>query len=107
MYLGRVGWSARDRARELKLRAVFAAVRSDAGASAALHRLIYGLDGTSRLVAIEPVLRSLGPQAGNTGLDALLHFAVRHERWLRAPEEWVPETGDPREQVGALARHLF
>lgn len=107
MYQGRVGWSARERARELKLRAVFAAVRSDAGAAAALQRLIYGLDGASRLVAIEPVLRSLGPRAGNTGLDALLHFARRHAQWLRAPEEWVPASDDAREQAGSLARHLF
>jgi hypothetical protein len=106
MYLGRIGWAARERAREQKLGAVFAAVRGDAGASAALHRLIHGPE-TSRLVAIEPVLRSLGPQAGNTGLDALLYFARSHECWLRASEEWMPETENPREQVGALARHLF
>src|SRR5437899_2051375 len=91
MYLGRVGWAARERARELKLRAVFAAVRGDSGASPALHRLIYGLHGSSRLVAIEPVLGSIGPQAGNTGLDALLYLARGHEHWLRAPEEWTLE----------------
>jgi hypothetical protein len=107
MYVGRVGWSARERARELKLGAVFASVRGDAGASAALHRFIYGLQGRSSLVAIEPVLQSLGPQAGNTGLDALLQFARCHEEWLRAPEEWSPEADDAREQLGSLARHLF
>jgi hypothetical protein len=47
MYLGRVGWAARERARELKLRAVFATVRGDTGAAAALHRLIYGLHGST------------------------------------------------------------
>jgi hypothetical protein len=107
MYLGQVGWAARERARELKLGAVFATVRGDTGASAALHRLIYDLQGRSRLVAIEPVLQSIGPQAGNTGLDALLHFARRHEDWQRAPEEWTPDTDDARGQVGSLARHLF
>jgi hypothetical protein len=107
MYLGRVGWTARERARELKLRAAFATVRGDAGASAALHRLIHSLDRSNRLVAIEPVLRSIGPQAGNTGLDALLQFARCHESWLRSPEEWIADTVDTREQVGSLARHLF
>jgi hypothetical protein len=107
MYLGRVGWGARERARELKLRAVFAAVREDAGASAALHRLIYGLQERTALVAIEPVLGSLGPQAGNTGLDALLHCARAYERWQQQPEEWAPESEDRREQLGSLARHLF
>jgi PcfJ-like protein len=107
MYLGRVGWAARERARELKLRAVFATVRGDAEASAALQRLIYGLKEQTCLVAIEPALESIGPRAGNTGLDALLHFARHHESWLRAPEKWLPESDDARGQVGSLARHLF
>jgi hypothetical protein len=107
MYGGRIGWAARERARELKLRAGFATVRGDAAWSAALHRLVYGLQGRSRLVAVEPVLESLGPQAGNTGLDALLHFARFHESWLREPEAWTPDTEDAREQAGSLARHLF
>src|SRR5436190_394328 len=107
MYLGRVGWAARERARELKLCAAFATVRGDAEAAAALQRLIYGLKEQCCLVAIEPVLESIGPQAGNTGLDALLHIARHHQSWLRAPEEWTPEMGDARSQVGSLARHLF
>src|SRR5690349_5102591 len=85
MYLGRVGWGARER----KLRAAFATVRGDTGASAALHRLIHSRRGSSRLVAIEPVLGSLGPQAGNTGRDALLQFARHHQDWQRAPEAWA------------------
>src|SRR5262249_1452144 len=107
MYLGRIGWAARERAHELKLRAVFATVRGDDGVSAALHRLIYGLDGRGRLGASEPGLPRLGPQPGNTGLDALLHFARFHEGWLRAPEEWTPDRDDERGQVGSLAQHLF
>ena len=107
MYLGQVGWAARERARELKLHAVFATVRGDPGASAALHRLVHGLQGRSRLVAIQPVLESLGPQPGNTGLDALLHFARFHAAWLQQPEAWIPERDDARGQCGGLARHLF
>lgn len=106
MYLGQVGWGARERARDQKLGAVFATLPDEAGA-AALCRLVYGLPARGRLVAIEPVLDSLGPQAGNTGLDALLHFARFHERWLREPEDWMPTSDDAREQAGSLARHLF
>src|SRR5688572_1011188 len=106
MYLGHVGWGARERARERKLGAAFATLRGAAGA-AAFHRLVYGMQRRSRLVAVEPVLQSLGPQAGNTGVDALLHFARFHERWLREPEEWSPETDDARDQAGSLARYLF
>jgi hypothetical protein len=106
MYLGDVGWGARERARELKLGAVFATAGGDAE-TAALYRLVYGLQERSRLVTIEPVLGSLGPQAGNTGLDALLHCARCQAEWLREPEEWQPGTEDAREQIGSLVRHLF
>jgi hypothetical protein len=107
MYTGQVGWAARERARELKLGAAFASVRGDGEAATALQQLIYGLQGWSRLVGIEPVIQNLGPQAGNTGLDALLQFACRHADWLRMPEEWTPEAEDARGQVRSLARHLF
>src|SRR2546423_9034178 len=79
MYLGQVGWAARERARELKLHAVFATVRGDPGASAALHRLVHGPPGRGRLVAIPPVVESLGPQPGDTGVGALLPFARLHD----------------------------
>src|SRR5215212_2898754 len=95
MYAGEIGWTARERARELKLGALFATVGGDAE-TAALYRLVYGLPGRSRLVAVEPVMQSLGPQAGNTGLDALLHFARYADEWRRAPEEWQPETDEAR-----------
>jgi hypothetical protein len=103
MYLDRVGWGARERARELKLGAVFATVRGDAGGSAALHRLIYGLQERSRLVAVEPVMGSLGPQAGNTGLDALLHLARLHAAWRREPEALVGFQAAPRSPSPQLA----
>src|SRR2546423_14650653 len=70
MYLGQVGWAARERARELKLHAVFATVRGDPGASAALHRLLYGLAGGGHLVALPPGLGGPGPPPGETGRGA-------------------------------------
>jgi len=107
IYTGQMGWAARERAEQLKLGAAFAMVREAGDATAALHQLVYGLKDRTRLIAIEPLIPSLGPQPGNTGLDALLHFARYSERWLRAPEDWVPWTDDARGQVGLLARHLF
>jgi hypothetical protein len=107
MYAGKVAWAARERARELKLGAAFATVREDDDATAALYRLIYGLNARNRLTTIEPVSPRIGLQAGNTGLDALLHFARFHNRWQRDPEDWTPDANDSFGQVGSLARHLF
>jgi hypothetical protein len=108
MYEGRLGWSARERVHALKLQAAFANVAGDATAEGALSRLVYGAAG-ARLNAVEPVLPSLGPQAGNTGLDALLHLARYADRWRREPEDWTPPGGtdDAREWARSLAAHLF
>ena len=107
MYSGRTAWAARERARELKAGAAFATVREDNEASAALYRLVYGLPKANRLMSIEPILPQIGPQAGNTGMDALLHFARFSTKWRREPEEWICDTDDARRQAGSLARHLF
>ena len=107
MYSGQTAWAARERARELKSGAAFATVREDAAASAALYRLVYGLPKASGLMTIEPILPQIGPQSGNTGIDALLHFARFSAQWRREPEAWACDTDDPRQQAGSLARHLF
>lgn len=106
MYEGRLNWAARERVHALKLQAAFATVAHDADATAAFSRLVYGPPGT-RLNAIEPVLSTLGPQAGNTGLDTLLNFAIHSSAWRREPESWRPSGADPQQWVGALADHLF
>ena len=49
----------------------------------------------------------LGPQPGNTFLDALLMLALRHEHWQNAPEAWASGAGESRAQFGRLARHLL
>jgi hypothetical protein len=107
IYQGEVSWAARERAEQQKLGAAFGTVRTDAAASAALHRLVYGLKGRTCLLAIAPFVPVLGPQPGNTGLDALLHFARFSDRWLREPETWVSDASDARWQASSLARHLF
>src|SRR5438046_1443739 len=75
IYTGQMGWAARERAEQQKRGAAFAVVREDGDATAALHRLVHGLKGRTRLLAIEPLIPGRGPQPGNTGLDALLHVA--------------------------------
>lgn len=105
MYDGQVPWTSRERAREQKLSAAFATVRTEDAATAALYRLVYGT--SIHLATIEPVSPGLGPRAGNTGIDALLHFARHSSRWLREPEEWTPDGKEPLAHVASLARHLF
>lgn len=106
MYAGQMPWSARKRVEQAKWDALFeTACETGSETVAALHRLRYGLPVT---LTLEPVCERLGPQSGNTLPDALLHFARFHAAWVRPPEEWIPDRElSPREQVGALAVHLF
>ena len=108
LYEKRAPWAAAPATREEKLRCAFATAGEDPAALAAWQRLLYHLGRTNRLVSIEPVIPHLGPQAGNTGIDALLHLALKHEDWLREPEAWRPAThAPPRETFHELARHLL
>jgi hypothetical protein len=59
------------------------------------------------LLTVEPAIPYLGPQPGNTYLDALLQLAQRHRQWLRALEDWKPESHNTRRQFGSLVRHLL
>lgn len=108
LYEGRVSWAARQRALDAKTRACFASLRTDASATAALDRLLHGSPGHARLATIEPVSSQRGLLPGNTGLDALMHFARFHALWWREPEAWGPdENANVNERLGGLARHLF
>ncbi len=132
IYEKRVAWSALPTAYEQKMRGAYACMKEDSGAAAAWQRLLNHLGLRTGLLSVEPAIPALGPQPGNTGLDALLHLALRYEDWLRGPEEWAPEGGggewasgraggtglrshdsrlstrdSTRFQIGGLARHLL
>ena len=113
IYEKRAPWAAAQTAQQEKVKSALATVRehdNGGGALDAWQRLRRHLGWRlPSLLTIEPVFSSLGPQAGNTGLDALLHMALRHENWRRAPEEWEPVSPfvPARDALGALARHLF
>lgn len=107
IYENRVAWSARQTAHEKKMRACYACVKPDPAAFTALQRLLNYLTHRTELVRAEPVVAYLGPQAGNTYLDALLMLALNHAEWRSEPEYWEPETTDAKAQFYTLSRHLF
>lgn len=107
VYEKRAPWAAAQTAYQEKVRCAFATVKEDALAFAAWQQLLHHVGPRTRLLAIEPFIPGLGPQPGNTSLDALLQLALWHRNWLRPAEAWQPATHDARGQFGALARHLL
>ena len=53
------------------------------------------------------MLPRLGPAEGNSFLDGLAALARHADDWLRRPGEWTPDSRNPRQQFGSLARHLL
>jgi hypothetical protein len=107
IYEKRVAWGALQTAYQQKVRSAYATVKADPFAGTAWQRLLNHLGHRTGLLTVEPVVPSLGPQPGNTYIDALLMLALRHEAWSRPLEAWRPETPVARQQFGALARHLL
>lgn len=106
IYEKRVAWSALPGAYDRKVRSIYACLRNDPPAAAAWHALLQTFTGTD-LLSIEPVVPYLGPQAGNTFLDALFQLALRQDHWLRPLEDWEREPGEPRSQFASLTRYLL
>ena len=108
IYNNRAPCAALQAARQQKMRAVFATVNSDPGAYIAWQRLLNHLGHNSPFLTVDPVMSFLGPQPGNSFLDALLMLALRHEQWQSAPEAWRSSADSPlRAQFGSLSRHLL
>lgn len=107
IYTHRLAWTARRTAAQEKVRCLYATVRTDPYATAALRRLLHCVAQQTGWPEVAPVIPSFGPQPGNTLLDGLLMLALRHTRWEQAPELWKPEPGSDRAQFGHLLRHLF
>src|SRR5579859_7644701 len=104
IYTGKVAWSALSGAYQQKLRCAYATVNEDSGAADAWNRLLNHLGHRSPLMTVEPVVPNLGPQPGNTFVDALLQIALRHEQWRCNLDDWWPVSDTPREQFGELVR---
>ncbi len=107
IYSNRAPWAALPAAHQQKMRAAYATVNQNADASAAWQRLLNHLGRNSPFVSIEPVIAYLGPQSGNTFVDALLMLALRHEQWRNMPEACRMEGSHARGQFARMARHLF
>ncbi len=107
LYTGKVAWAARHAARQEKLSSAYALLRDYPAASDAWVRLLNHLGYDTHLLSIEPAVTSIGPQPGNTSLDALVMLALHCDQWQCPVEEWLPVGLDTATNVGSLARHLL
>ncbi len=108
IYTNQTPWSAGQSALQQKIRCAYATVAGDDEASFAWDTLLGMLRYTTEMISIEPVLAALGPQPGNTFIDALLHCALRRGELFRSPEDWTPPANmPPKQQFHHLIRHLF
>jgi hypothetical protein len=90
-----------------EIHALFAGVGPQPEHRQALCQLLLHAHKQTRLLALEPAIPHLGPQAGNTFLHGLAALAYHRDRWLRPLEDWRPESHNTRRQFGSLARHLL
>lgn len=96
IYSNRAPWAALATAQQQKLRAVYTTLKDDLLAGSAWQRLLNHLGRNSSFLSVEPVVAYLGPQPGNTFMDALLMLALRHEQWLNGPETYRTSGVTPR-----------
>ncbi len=107
IYEKKTAWTARQSAHQAKIRCAYATVKLDYKVNEAWQRLRNHLGSGSSLFSIEPVIADLGPQPGNTFLDAAMMLALRHRDWIRPLEEWQPVSNELRPQFASLLRHLL
>jgi hypothetical protein len=111
VYENRIAWSALRNAAQEKIAHLFAAVKNKPKTREALLRLMLPIGlpiaRDAGLLTVGPVIPYLGLQPGNSFPDALLLLAQRHREWIRAPEDWKPESHNARRRFGSLVRHLL
>lgn len=73
----------------------------------AFSQLVLHCDRYARLSDRQPVIPDYGDNLANTWQYGLLNLAQHYQHWLRTPEEWRPDTHNPRRQFRSLARHLL
>ncbi|HLV81858.1 MAG TPA: hypothetical protein VKT32_16340 [Chthonomonadaceae bacterium] len=104
IYEKQVPWSALRNAYQQQLHQLFAGLKERPRAQEALLRLLLHLSRFGDLRSVEPAIPYLGLQPGNTFPDGLCLLALRHRDWIRAPEEWRPDSRNARKQFSSLAR---
>lgn len=74
----------------------------DKVANAPLQRLVLHVEATA-----PRLLRAAGPAGQQSYIPALLRMVAYSHLWVRAPEEWHPNSHSPQRLFGQLARYLF
>ena len=79
----------------------------DPDARQALQKLLSVAQQRTQLLSTDPALDRLGPQPGNTFIEALAALARHWQDWLEPAADWRPDSRNLRRQFGHLARHLL
>ena len=90
-----------------KIQRAFDLMGKDRKGRRALLQLLLHAEKRGNFFDVKPALARLGPQDGNTYIEALGALARWHRHWLRDPTAWRPESHNARKQFGSFARHLL
>ena len=107
IYEGKLSEEDLNRPHLQKIQIAFDRLERDRKARGALLQLLLHVEKRGDLFDVKPAVVRLGPQDGNTFIEAMGALASWHKRWLRDPAEWRPESHNARKQFGSLARHLL
>ena len=107
IYEGKLSVDELNRPHLEKIQFAFDELGRDSKARQAFLQLLLHVEKRSDFFDVKPAVVRLGPQTGNTFIEALGVLASWHKRWLRDPAEWRPDTHNARKQFGSLARHLL
>lgn len=90
-----------------KIRSIFKRFVDDTRTRRAFYDILMQVERYEDLMSCEPAISRLGSIEGNTYLDAFAELARHHESWIRAPQEWQPDSHNARKKFSSLVRHLF
>jgi hypothetical protein len=107
IYEGKLSGEDLNRPHLEKVQIAFDDLGRDHKARHVLLQLLLHVEKRGDFFDVKPAIVRLGPQYGNSFIEALGVLASWHKRWLRDPVEWRPDTHNARKQFGALARHLL
>jgi hypothetical protein len=73
----------------------------------AFRRLLLHCDLHARFESDQPAIPIYEESLANTWQYGLLNLARYWKFWVRSPEDWKPDTHNPRRQFRSLSRHLL